>query len=134
MGVRRGPQLARSGSREPAPDAGMVTAEAAVVLPVVVLVALLATAGVQVAVAQTRCLEAAAVASRLAARGESGAAVADVVRAGAPAGARSRIDILGDVTRATVSVALRVPVVGAFLPAFQVQERAVAVTETDGSG
>lgn len=53
-------------------DQGMVTAETAVVLPVLVLLALAAVAAVTVAQARVRCADAAQLAARAIARGDSG--------------------------------------------------------------
>src|SRR5688500_20233283 len=58
-------------------DAGMVTAETAVVLPVLLLVLAGAVAAVTVVGAQLRCVDAAREGARAAARGES---VAEVTR------------------------------------------------------
>ncbi|HEU5270582.1 MAG TPA: TadE family type IV pilus minor pilin [Jatrophihabitans sp.] len=56
-------------------DRGMVTAETAVVLPVLVLLTLAAVAAVTVALAKVRCADAAQLAARAIARGDSGNAV-----------------------------------------------------------
>src|SRR4051812_19699314 len=70
---------------------GMVSAEVAVALPALVLVALLALRGVQVVRAEMRCRDAASVAARLAAGGETRAAVSAAATAAAPHGARLRL-------------------------------------------
>ena len=66
----------------------MVTAEFAVALPAFVLVVVAALYGVAVVTAQLRCADAAAVAARMAARGESPSTVRTTAFAAAPAGAR----------------------------------------------
>jgi hypothetical protein len=109
----------------------MVTAEAAVVLPVLVLVGLLAASGVEVGAAQTRCLQAAAVAARLTARGEPAAVVRAAVRTTAPSGADIAIGNDVGTVRVTVSARVRVPLVGVALPPFVVSESAVAAAEPD---
>ena len=66
--------LARCRLRLLADERGMVTAEAALVLPVLVLVSIAGVAAVQVSQAQLRCADAAREAGRAVARGEPGAA------------------------------------------------------------
>ena len=63
-------------------DAGMVTAETAVVLPVLLLVLAGAVAAVTVVGAQLRCVDAAREGARAAARGEDVATVRALVRCG----------------------------------------------------
>ena len=65
----------------------MVTAETAVVLPVLLLVLAGAVAAVTLVGAHLRCVDAAGEGARAAARGEDAATVAEIVRRGAPAGA-----------------------------------------------
>lgn len=71
-------------------ERGSVTAELAVVLPAVVLVALLGVWSVGAAAVHVRCLDAARSGARALARGESPAAVIAVARDAAPAGASVR--------------------------------------------
>ncbi|WP_317183088.1 TadE family type IV pilus minor pilin, partial [Intrasporangium sp.] len=68
-------------------EAGMVTAELAVAIPVVVLVLLGCLAGLSAAVDQVRCVDAARLASRAAARGDSPLRVHELAQRGAPDGA-----------------------------------------------
>lgn len=68
-------------------DAGMVTAETAVVLPVLLLVLAAAVAALIVVAAQLRCVDAAREGVRAATRGEPAATVNRVVTAAGPAGA-----------------------------------------------
>jgi Flp pilus assembly protein TadG len=85
----------------------MVTAETAVVLPVLLLVLAAAVAAVVVVGDQLRCVDAAREAARAAARGDPAAAVTAIGRRAAPSGAQvsvatSQDDVLISVT-ATVS-------------------------------
>jgi Flp pilus assembly protein TadG len=66
---------------------GMVTAETAVVLPVLLLVLAGAVAAVTVVGAQLRCTDAAREGARAAARGEPPAVVEGIVRRASPEGA-----------------------------------------------
>lgn len=113
-------------TRRPARDEGFATAEAAVVLPA--LMAVLAMAiGVVVAVgAQLRCVDAARVGARAAARGDSDAAIRSATTAVAPRGAvvtiRRRAGLVD------VTVAARVLGTG-LLPAVPVDATATAEQE-----
>jgi Flp pilus assembly protein TadG len=82
----------------------MVTAETAVVLPVLLLVLAGAVAAVTVVGAQLRCVDAAREGARAAARGESAAAVAEVVQRAAPRGAVTSFTTDGDDVRVGVTV------------------------------
>ena len=110
-------------------DAGMVTAELAVGLPALVLVGLLATTGVQVVAAQLRCLDAAAIAARLAARGEPAPAVEAAARAAAPSAAQVTVSHARDLVVATVSSEVHPLGLARLLPAFVVRERAAQADE-----
>ncbi|WP_041775565.1 TadE family type IV pilus minor pilin [Blastococcus saxobsidens] len=70
---------------------GMVTAETAVVLPVLLLVLVGAVAAVTVVGAQLRCVDAAREGARAAARGEDVATVAGWAGRAAPDGARTTV-------------------------------------------
>lgn len=122
------------GRRRAARDAGMVTAELAVALPALLVVlagalwALLAVAG------QMRCVDAARVGARLAARGESAAVVRAAAERAAPPGARVRLDTgagpAGEEVR--VEVSAQVNPFGASwrrLPALPVRAAATALRE-----
>jgi hypothetical protein len=107
-----------------------VTAETAVVLPVLVAVLAAGLWVVGAATAQLRCLDAASVAARAAARGESDAAVASLADVAAPAG--SSIAIQRSATTVTVTVRTEVrPLHGAGLrlPGLGVSGSAVAADE-----
>lgn len=80
----------------------MVTAETAVVLPVLLLVLAGAVAAVTVVGAQLRCVDAAREGARAAARGEQIATVTALVARAAPAGASTEVDAGGEQVRVTV--------------------------------
>lgn len=81
----------------------MVTAETAVVLPVLLLVLAAAVSAVTVVGAQVRCVDAAREGARAAARGETPATVSELVRRTAPAGAVVDVALAGDEVRVRVS-------------------------------
>lgn len=81
----------------------MVTAETAVVLPVLLLVLAAAVAVVSVLGAQLRCVDAAREGARAAARGEETAVVAELAGRIAPAGAAVTVTIDGTDVRVTVT-------------------------------
>jgi hypothetical protein len=88
-------------------DRGTVTAELAVCLPgVMVLCAALLLAG-QAVIGEVRCADAARAAARLAARGDSSAAVVTEAMRRAPPGAEVRLVRSGDSVTVTVHAALR---------------------------
>ena len=103
-------------------DRGMVTAELAACLPVLVLLLAVALSAVAVASARVRAQDAAREAARAAARSEG-------TSAGAVPGADVRVATNGEVVSAvaTVQAHLLVP----FLPAVAVTEQAVAAREPD---
>jgi Flp pilus assembly protein TadG len=84
-------------------EAGMVTAETAVVLPVLLFVLAGAVAAVVVVGAQLRCVDAAREAARAAARGEPAAVVTGVAADAAPHGAVTEIGGDGETVRVTVT-------------------------------
>jgi len=108
----------------------MVTAETAVALPVL-LVVLAASIWVLACVAaQLRCVDAARVAARAAARGDAPAAVTAAAHRVAPSPAQVRVSRSGD--EVTVRVTALVRPFGAalrHLPATRVDATAVAVVE-----
>jgi Flp pilus assembly protein TadG len=108
----------------------MVTAETAMTLPVLVLLAMAAVAAVGVGQARLRCADAAGEAARGVARGDP-AAAADRARsaAGAPV-VLSTASSASD-TRVTVRMALH-PV--SWLPRVTITETAVAATEPGVAG
>ncbi|MFE9628606.1 TadE family type IV pilus minor pilin [Streptomyces sp. NPDC006527] len=106
-------------------DRGFVTAESAVVLPVLVAFAMALVWGLLVMAAQIQCVDAARTGARAAARQDSADAVAEVTRATAPRGARVTVSREGAQVR--VVVVARPPVLRG-LP-FEVREEAVAAAE-----
>ncbi|WP_406091536.1 TadE family type IV pilus minor pilin [Kitasatospora purpeofusca] len=113
----RGPRGRRRG------DAGFVTAETAVALPALVLLAALLVWAVLAAAAQLRCVDAARVGARAAARGEADAA--GVARAAAPPGAAVLVDLAPDTVRVTVDAPYGAP--GRFAEVLAVRVGATAV-------
>jgi predicted S18 family serine protease len=105
----------------------MVTAETAVVLPVLLLVLAGAVAAVTVVGAQLRCVDAAREAARAAARGEPLGVVHSIVSRTAPSGAGTVIVNDGDEVEVIVSA--RVAPLGP-LP-LRVGVRAAAVAERE---
>ena len=86
-------------------EGGAATAELAVALPALVLVLALALAGLDVGIAQVRCVDAARIGARLLARGEpAGAALAEV-RAAAPRDAHVGVEVTGERVGVTVTAA-----------------------------
>jgi hypothetical protein len=118
-----------SARRERAPvDVGMVTAELAVAIPAVVLVLAICLAGVTAGVDQIRCVDAARVGARAAARGDSSAAVREAALAAGPAGAR--VTVVADGARATVTVEARSGGWGGVLPSWRLVADATAPLES----
>jgi len=83
-------------------DAGMATAEFAVVLPAVVLVLAMSLGTLGLAWDQIRCVDAARAGARAASRGDSSEAVTQVASRAAPADAQVSMDLQGDLVRVTV--------------------------------
>ena len=81
----------------------MVTAETAVVLPVLLLVLVGSVAAITVVAAQLQCVDAAREGARAAARGEDAAVVMALVQRAAPAGAGASVSTGGEEVRVTVS-------------------------------
>ncbi|WP_369140578.1 TadE family type IV pilus minor pilin [Modestobacter versicolor] len=89
--------------RRPRDEEGMVTAETAVVLPVLLLVLAGAVSAVVLVGAQLRCVDAAREGARAAARGEPAGVVADVAAGAAPDGAVTELGGAGGTVQVTVS-------------------------------
>ncbi|MFF4759913.1 TadE family type IV pilus minor pilin [Streptomyces sp. NPDC001292] len=106
-------------------DAGFVTAEAAVVLPVLVLVVTTLVWVLLVVLAQIQCVDAARAGARAAARQDPDGAVTRVTRDVAPRGAKVTVTRRGD--HVHVVVVADPPGLGV-LP-FQLREEAVAEAE-----
>ncbi len=106
-------------------DRGMVTAELAACLPVLVLVLAVALTAVSAVSANVRAQDAARETARAAARGDPGAGRA-ISAAVAPG---STVSVRTQGTEVVAVVALRVHPFGAWLPAFTARGRAVAARE-----
>ncbi|MFJ4644525.1 TadE family type IV pilus minor pilin [Streptomyces bobili] len=104
-----------------------MTAEAAVVLPVLVAFAMALVWGLLVMTAQIQCVDAARVGARAAARQDPADTVVEVARATAPRGSRVTVTREGDQVR--VVVVAKAPILRG-LP-FEVREEAVAAAEED---
>ncbi|WP_189314618.1 TadE family type IV pilus minor pilin [Streptomyces brasiliensis] len=108
-----------------------MTAEAAVVLPVLVAFTMALVWGLLVVAAQIQCVDAARTGARAAARQDSADAVVAVTREAAPEGANVTVAREGDQVRVTV---VAKPPLLSGLP-LEVREVAVAAAEeTVGSG
>jgi len=107
----------------------MVTAEAAMVLPVLLSVTVLLVWLVSLGIAQVRCLDAAREAARLTARGD-GEQAATVAQQVAPDGAQVSITENGGLVTVTVTVDARpsVPLLTR-LPGVSLSARAVSAAE-----
>ena len=110
----------------------MVTAETAVVLPVLLFVLAAAVAVVALLGAQLRCVDAAREGARAAARGEPDAAVTRLVDRLAPDGAVVAVSADGDEVRVTVTV--HVAPLGPLPAALPLSGTAVAVREPGSAG
>ncbi|MFD9000920.1 TadE family type IV pilus minor pilin [Streptomyces sp. NPDC059582] len=108
-------------------DRGFVTAESAMVLPVLVLFTMALVWGLLAVAAQIRCVDAARTGARAAARQDPADAVLAVTRAAAPGGATVTVGREGDQVR--VVVVARPPALHG-LP-FEVREEAVASVEDE---
>ncbi|MER6494489.1 MULTISPECIES: TadE family type IV pilus minor pilin [Streptomyces] len=119
------------GRRERAADQGFVTAESAMVLPVLVMFAMALVWGLLVVAAQIQCVDAARTGARAAARQDRADAVVRVARETAPRDAEVTVVREGD--RVRVVVVAKPPALSG-LP-FEVREEAVALAEeTVGEG
>ena len=110
----------------------MVTAETAVVLPVLVLVLAGAVAAVLVVGAQLRCVDAAREGARAAARGEEPARVTALATGAGPDGAVADLAVAGEEVR--VTVAAEVAPLGPLPLRVRVRAEAVAQLEPGASG
>ncbi|MCY0921346.1 pilus assembly protein [Streptomyces sp. H27-H5] len=84
-------------------DRGYVTAEAALVIPALVLFASLLVWALMAAAAQIRCVDAARAGARAAARSEPAEVVVAAAGAAAPRGAEVRLEREGDLWRVRVA-------------------------------
>jgi Flp pilus assembly protein TadG len=111
---------------------GMVTAETAVVLPVLLLVLAGAVAAVTLVAAHLKCVDAAREAARAAARGEDVAAVMAIAGRAGPRGAGGIVSTSGD--EVTVTVRARIRPLGPVPLRVTVSATAVAVLEPGEAG
>ncbi|MFD0165065.1 TadE family type IV pilus minor pilin [Streptomyces decoyicus] len=121
----RAPGRRARGAPRGARDAGFVTAEAAVVMPVLVAVVAALIWGLMAVCARIECVDAARAGARAAARSEPRAAVLSAARGAAPRGARVALAREGDLVRVRVDAEL--PGVGQLT--VQVGGEAVALAE-----
>jgi Flp pilus assembly protein TadG len=108
----------------------MVTAETAVVLPVLLVVLAAVVAAVTVVGAQLRCVDAAREGARAAARGDEVAAVTALTGRAAPDGAVTTVHADGEEVR--VTVAARIAPLGPVPLRITVSAEAVALREPGG--
>ncbi|MDX3749535.1 TadE family type IV pilus minor pilin [Streptomyces sp. AK08-02] len=106
-------------------DRGFVTAEAAVVLPALVLFSMALVWALLVAAAEIQCVDAARAGARAAARQDPPGAVAEVARGAAPRGAEVTVTREGDLVR--VEVVAQPPGLGGLT--VDVAHEAVALAE-----
>jgi Flp pilus assembly protein TadG len=111
----------------------MVTAETAVVLPVLLLVLAGAVAAVTVVGAQVRCMDAAREGARAAARGEPVAVVTALVGRAAPDGAVTTVSV-GEEEEVRVTVSARIAPLGPVPLQVTVSAAAVALREPGVAG
>jgi TadE-like protein len=124
----------RAGGRQAGPyawDGGFVTAESAMVMPVLVLVALVLLWGLYAMAMRIQCLDAARTGARAAARQDPDDAVAAAAREVAPRGAA--VTVAREGGRVRVTVVARPPVPLGNL-SFELREQAVASAEETTGG
>ena len=110
----------------------MVTAETAVVLPVLLLVLAAAVATVTAVGAQLRCVDAAREGARAAARGEASSVVLAVARQAAPDGAS--VDVVEEADDVRVRVSVRVAPLGPLPLRVRLSAEVVAAREPGERG
>nr|WP_285524683.1 TadE family type IV pilus minor pilin [Streptomyces lavendulae] len=91
------------GNRAGIGDRGYVTAEAALIIPALVLFAALLVWALMAAAVQIRCVDAARAGARAAGRSEPREVAVAAARAAAPPGARVDLERSGDLWRVTVA-------------------------------
>jgi hypothetical protein len=138
MDAERAVRILRARRQSGAVDEGTATAEMAVVLPALAVVLVFALWSVAAVTAQLRCVDAALVAARALARGETSDQSVAVARAAAPKGARIVVSRSDDLVVVEVHADVRLPGPWASaLPGMSLAGRAVAAvegaTETNGA-
>ncbi|MEV1046046.1 TadE family type IV pilus minor pilin [Streptomyces sp. NPDC049916] len=113
-------------------DRGAVTAEAAVVIPVLAAFAMALLWALVAASDQIRCVDAARAGARAAARSESEAAVLAAARDAAPGGARVEVGRKGDLWRVRVEASTPGP--GALTLTLRAEAAALAEDTVGGAG
>ncbi|MFG3409683.1 TadE family type IV pilus minor pilin [Streptomyces sp. NPDC048142] len=126
----RGRHRIRATNGDGCGDRGAVTAEAAVVIPVLVGFAMALLWALMAASDQIRCVDAARVGARAAARSEPEAVVLEAVREAAPHGARVEVGRAGDLWRVRVEA----PTPGPGLLALTLSAEAAALAEDTVGG
>lgn len=108
----------------------MVTAEAALVIPVLLAVTLTLSWAISIGASQVKLIDAAREGARLAARGESAETVQSAIERTAPAGASGTVDASGDMVTVRVEAQVRpdVPLLGG-LPGVSLASEATAASE-----
>jgi Flp pilus assembly protein TadG len=91
---------------------GSVTAEFAVVLPVLVLMLAVVLAAGSAGIAKLRCVDAARSAARLAARHEPASVIQAAARSAGPDGSVARVSTGGGLVRVQVTARIRLPLPG----------------------
>jgi hypothetical protein len=108
----------------------MVTAEFAVALPAFIIVVVAALAAIAVVTAQLRCVDAAATAARMAARGDAVIGIRATALSGAPGGAQLSVLTGNDTVTAVVEATIALPgILLGFLPGIAVHSRVVEARE-----
>ena len=110
----------------------MVTAELALTMPALVLVAATALGGVIAVTDQLRCADAAATAARMAARGEPAAVVRSAALRTAPPGATLELSVANGTVTAIVTDRLDAHGLLGRLPTLTFRQRSVAALEPSG--
>ncbi|MEU9121300.1 TadE family type IV pilus minor pilin [Streptomyces sp. NPDC048506] len=118
------------GAPRTARDAGFVTAEAAMAIPVLLAVVAALVWGLIAACARIQCVDAARAGARAAARSEPGTAVIAAARGAAPRGARVALTREGELVRVRVQAEL--PGVGGLT--LRIGGEAVALAEETVQG
>lgn len=108
-------------------DRGMVTAELAVAIPVVVLVLAVCAAGITACIDQIRCVDAARAAARSAARGDPPDESRRLALTAAPSGASVVVDRGGSQVRVVVTA--RAGGVGGLVPGWHLRAEATGPVE-----
>ncbi|MEV7441005.1 TadE family protein [Streptomyces sp. NPDC091204] len=97
------PSEGKSPARRKIGDRGYVTAEAALVIPALVLFAALLVWALMAAAAQIRCVDAARAGARAVSRSEPAEVAVAAAEEAAPPGARVEVDRVGDLWRVRVA-------------------------------